>query len=138
MNYEPLDTLPTPVLVIALPGAKILHLNPTALREWGYANIASEGLDFAGLIVPTDEANAAALARFLAGHDPAERGVCPEASRLPPGRRDPRACLGRGLARSSRPAWAVAAGGRGSRSRRHGHGSGGYQRWWTSGLTRSS
>src|SRR5664280_352025 len=69
MDYRLVSAVPNPVLIISLPSARVLHLNPAARREWGYDATLDEIRDLGSLLAPADESNASALATFLAGHD---------------------------------------------------------------------
>jgi PAS domain S-box-containing protein len=70
VDYRYVSTVPNPVLVISIPDAHVLHVNPAGREQWGFFEARSfEGLALSRLLTPVDKRNASALATFLGGRD---------------------------------------------------------------------
>lgn len=66
MNYQFVGTLPAPVLIVYLPTARLLHLNPAGTQEWGYAASKVKQMSLTDLVAPADDVGAKELKAFLA------------------------------------------------------------------------
>lgn len=61
MNYQFVSTLPTPVLIVYLPTARVLHINPAGCDEWGYTPATAQELSLSDVIAPLSDAEQSPL-----------------------------------------------------------------------------